>query len=84
MASGSIIREVKWGVWEQTKYYHWLEYMQSDKHPQQDIIVTNKIKAFLIVRVTMKYDMRQWSMASGSKIWDVKEEKRKNKILLVQ
>ena len=35
-------------------------------------LASNKIHLFLLVRVPMKYGKWQGSMASGSKIWDVK------------
>ena len=50
----------------------WFEYMECAKHAVQGTVINNKIKQFLMVRVTMKYGKWQGTMASGSKIWDVK------------
>ena len=46
--------------------------MECAKHAVQGTVINNKIKQFLMVRVTMKYGKWQGTIASGSKIWDVK------------
>ena len=33
----------------------WFEYMECAKHAVQGTVINNKIKQFLMVRVTMKY-----------------------------
>ena len=46
--------------------------MESCKHAEQGTVISNKIQEILMVRVPMKYDKQQGTMASGGKIWDVK------------
>ena len=46
--------------------------MESCKDAQQGTVVSNKIQEFLMVRVPMKYDKWQGTMASDSKIWKIK------------
>ena len=46
--------------------------MDSGKHAQQEIVVSNKTQEFLMAGVPMKYGKRQGTMASGNKIRHVK------------
>ena len=46
--------------------------MKTGKNSLQESVVANKIQPLLLVRVLMKYGMWQGTMASGSKISDVK------------
>ena len=54
------------------KYLLWYEYMENGNHTLKGTVINNKIKQFLMVRVTMKYGKWQGTMASGSNIWAVK------------
>ena len=46
--------------------------MDSGKHAQQETVIRNKIEAFLMISVPIKYGKWQGTTASGSKIWDIK------------
>ena len=46
--------------------------MEMDNHTLQGTVVSNRIQPFLMVMVQMKNDKWQGTMASGSKIWNVK------------
>ena len=46
--------------------------MESGNHILQGTVVSNNIQPFLMVMVLMKYVMRQGTMTSDDKIWDVK------------
>ena len=46
--------------------------MESGKYAIQGTVVSNIIQPFLMVMVSLKYSMWQGTMASATKIWDVK------------
>ena len=46
--------------------------MESGDHTLQGTVVSKKSQIFLMVMVPMKYGKWQETMASGSKVWNVK------------
>ena len=46
--------------------------MERGTHAKQETVRSNEIRAFLPVKVPMKYCKRQGTMANGNMIWDVK------------
>ena len=70
-ASFSKIRFVKWRVRKYTKYFL-VVWKYGKTFTQQETVINNKIQAFLLVKIPMKYCNWQGTMANANMIWDVK------------